>query len=650
MLRPESSRQPQTTDAAIARSWQAFDTRRVAELLQQAQQAEQARAYDKARTLYRQALQLQPGDAPTQARLRKLEQKISFNTQLEAKFKEGAYLEAIQAYGKAISEDPKNADLYLGRGRAYEKLKDFGAAIGDFSTAIKLDPQFAQAYHQRALLYERSQDAQKALADYDHIIQKLPNGAAYYPERARLKQAMGDGKGALADYEAALKQTPDEAALHYQKGLLLQQQKAPEAAIAAFSKALSLDSLLAPAYYARGLAYMEQQNISAAAVDFEQARSGGLSPGQLAEIDALAREHYQAGEQALAKGNARLALQHMIKAVLIAPSNEQAWVLKGDAHYQLKDYDNALQSYSRAIELERPSLAYYKRGLVLREQGEFPAAKADFARFVPIGAELVAAAETGATTAQSAQALEQVAQEVAEGWYRLGNAQLLAEQYLEAQASLDKAMAINKTHAQALFAQGAVQLGLKNYKRAIRDIEKSMKWGIPDNPWVYLALGDAYQALGQTEYALSIYTYILEKVDGAFAPAYLQRSDSYKQLKQYPRALQDITKALTLHEAFGRDVGLLTRKGLLELHEARYQEAGQTFEQALQLENTNAWALYGKASVLASQNKLEESLELYRRAFQTGLIEWSAIKDDPIIRQVSKQKAFQELVDASFRL
>jgi tetratricopeptide (TPR) repeat protein len=637
-------------DAAIARSWQAFDEKRFQELRSRGQQAEGARDYTIARLLYRQALQLKAGDAATKARLQALEQKLALYARIESRVEAGAYLEAIQAYGKAISDDPKNPDLYLGRGKAYEKLNELQTALQDFSTAIQLDAQYAEALHQRARLYERNKEPQKALADYNQIIEKAPNGAAYYPDRARLKQALGDHSGALADYEAALKQTPGKALLHYEKGMLLQQQNQAQEAIAAFSEAIAADSLYASAYYARGLAYSEQENTSAAAGDFQRARAVGLDAQELAAIDQSAVSNFQAGQQAMGKDNPRLALQHFIKAVLISPGYEAAWVGKGDAHLQLKDYENAIESYSSAIALEKPSLAYYNRGMAYRELNEPAAAKSDFERFVPIGKQLIAETEGKARGSVSVQRLEQIAQEVAEGWYRLGNAQLLSGQYAQAQTSLDQTLAINKGHAPALFAQGAAHLGLKNYKKAIRDIEKSMKWGIEDSPWVYLALGDAYLALGQAEYAVSIYTYILESVDQDFEPAYLRRSDSYKQMKQYQLALQDITAALARSEKLSRNVELLTRKGLLELHEAKYGEAGQTFDSALRLESNDAWALYGKASVLASQNKMDESLELYRRAFQSGEIEWSAIKDDPIIKQVSKQKAFKELVAASLNL
>ena len=55
----------------------------------------------------------------------KLDKAIQTLEQLEAKYQSGQYVDAIKAYGQAISDDPENPGLYWGRGRAYEKLNEF---------------------------------------------------------------------------------------------------------------------------------------------------------------------------------------------------------------------------------------------------------------------------------------------------------------------------------------------------------------------------------------------------------------------------------------------------------------------------------------------------------------------------------------------
>ncbi|WP_225000318.1 tetratricopeptide repeat protein [Cesiribacter sp. SM1] len=646
----QNAQEQHVNSALIAYSWKAFDDKRFEEVRLLAREAEERRDYEAARLLYGQALQLKPKEPAVEASLVKLNKTIQQHELLEQKFRAGDYVEAIKAYSEAIAREPENAYLYYGRGKSYEKLNELQTAVRDFSTAIKIDGKYTEALDNRARLYVRMGQPKNAVEDYTQITRYLKDASVYYTERAKIRAAQGDTRGALEDYAAATRQNPQLAAPYYEKGLILYQQKQMDGAIEAFRAAIANDSLLADAYYFRGLAFVENHNISSAAYDFEKARKIGLKEEQLAAIDQIASSYTAAGEAAMQKADYKAALENYIKAVIFNPADDGAWLKKGDVHLQLQDYENAVQSYTKAIALEGVTLAYYKRGMLYWQQRDYTAAKSDFEKFVPIGKELVGRAEGRAVNAPSAQALELAAEEIANAWYYLGNAQLMAEQYTGALESLDKALEINKNYAEALFARGSVQIALKNYKKAIKDIEKSLKSSIKDNRWVYLALGDAYQAIGQFDYAISIYSYIIDSVDKGFDLAYVHRADSYKNLKLYQQALQDIKLALSLNNALNSDVSLITSKGLLELYESRYQEAGLTFDQALSIEQNDAWALYGKASVLASQNKIEESLDLYRKAFQTGKIEWSAIKDDPIIKNVSKQKAFKDLVDASLRL
>lgn len=654
LLNAQEAQRQLADELALAQSWRAFDDKRFAALRSLGEEAEGYRAYEKAAGFYRQALQIKPEEpgveARLEARLEKLRIAIKEMAQLEAKYRAGDYVEAIKAYSAAIAEAPGNADFYFGRGLCYVQLNELQTAHRDFSTAIKLDNRFAAALSSRAQLYARTGQAQKALEDYNQIIASVPDAWDYYSQRASLKQRMGDLQGAIADYEAAIKRQPRQPALYYEMGLLQAAAEQPEQAVVSFSAAIQQDSGFANAYYARGMAYVAQQTISSAAADFERARKLGVKEEQQAAIDSIADSYAALGAAAMEKEAYSQALEYYIKRILLAPADVNAWIQKGKVHQASGDAENALTSYTKAVGLGGSSLALYHRGLLHWQRGEGEAAKHDFEKFVPQGRQLISAAESRAVGAKSSAALEQLAAEIAEGWYRLGNAQLLAEQYTEALASLERCLEINKAHPQALFAQGAAQLGLQHYKKAIRDIEKSLKQGIEDSPYVYLALGDAYKAIGQTEYAISIYSYLIDSVNKNFDLAYTRRAAGYQELKQYAKALQDLSTAMVLNDALNKDARFITNKGLIELYESRLQEASQSFDQALTLAHDNAWALYGKASVLASQNRMEESLEMYRKAFQTGKIEWSAIKDDPIIKHVSKQKAFKELVDASLRL
>lgn len=57
----------------------------------------------------------------------------------------GNYAGAIADYTLAIGHKPKDAELYVGRGLAYMKIGDYGAAKMDFDKAAALDPMLGDA-------------------------------------------------------------------------------------------------------------------------------------------------------------------------------------------------------------------------------------------------------------------------------------------------------------------------------------------------------------------------------------------------------------------------------------------------------------------------------------------------------------------------
>jgi hypothetical protein len=68
----------------------------------------------------------------------------------------GSYTEAIDAFSQAIRLNPRDAEAYLYRGRAYQcrnQPGDLDAAIGDFSQAIRFNPDDSEAYYSRAIAY-----------------------------------------------------------------------------------------------------------------------------------------------------------------------------------------------------------------------------------------------------------------------------------------------------------------------------------------------------------------------------------------------------------------------------------------------------------------------------------------------------------------
>lgn len=608
-----------------------------------AERAWAARDYITAKTLFSEALMLKPEDEKLKVAIETLERIIRKNALLESKYAAGEYKEAIKDYTKAIKEDRNNPDYYYGRGRSYEKLNNAKEAFKDYAKAIELDNNFIEALNSRARLYIKTDQLHKAVADYTIIVSNSDYAASFYPERASVKKMLGDYNGAVEDYNAAIQLRPEQADLHFEKGMIFLEPKNFKDAIRAFTEAIEKDQQLTEAFYQRGFAYAALGNLKAASADFERARALGLEEAQLAEIDKLAFHYYVKAEGAMEEKTYNHALESFNDALLISPGFGRAWLRKGDAYVKLEDYDSAIASYDKAVEFDRLSLAYFNRGLAHQQKGDEQSARNDFKTFLPIGQELVARAAKQKGSKKSSPSLQaSFAVEMADASYALGYAQLMSLQYPEALQNLDMAIHARNFFPEAYFARGAALYALEDYKKAVRNMEESIKMGLSD-PKAFYSLGKAYVANEQLKDAVFSYSHTI-KLDPRHEAAYKERAGCYKIFEQYALALEDIKTALSLNEALRQDVEFMTQKGLLELYLNNLREANQSLDQALRLNRNDGWALYGKACALAKENKMEESLETFRKAFQSRQIEWSAIKKDPLIDPVSKEKEFKKLV------
>ncbi|WP_442948973.1 tetratricopeptide repeat protein [Nostoc sp.] len=89
------------------------------------------------------------------------------------------YQAAIKDYTQAIQIAPKNVTAYIKRGDAQYSLKKYQAAIDDYTKAIRLSPDSVDAYKNRGFVYEKNlqnkqeDKKQRATDKYKKTIYKI---------------------------------------------------------------------------------------------------------------------------------------------------------------------------------------------------------------------------------------------------------------------------------------------------------------------------------------------------------------------------------------------------------------------------------------------------------------------------------------------
>lgn len=98
--------------------------------------------------------------------------------QANAIFKEQKYLEAIEAYTKLATIDPKNtlfnSTIVANRALCYKKLNKNVEALDDMNSALKLNPKYIKGYIRRAEIHKELQDYENARYDYQKVIELDP--------------------------------------------------------------------------------------------------------------------------------------------------------------------------------------------------------------------------------------------------------------------------------------------------------------------------------------------------------------------------------------------------------------------------------------------------------------------------------------------
>ena len=116
---------------------------------------------------------------------------------------DGDYDAAAALFTAAIRVKPDAPIAYLGRGRAYLRLRKFDMALHDFTAAIGLKPDLAAAYAERGRVHNQLGQYRPALEDFNEALRLNPELGSVYAARAVAKSNLGDSAGAAEDRKRA---------------------------------------------------------------------------------------------------------------------------------------------------------------------------------------------------------------------------------------------------------------------------------------------------------------------------------------------------------------------------------------------------------------------------------------------------------------
>ncbi len=178
---------------------------------------------------------------------------------------------AYVQYDASVDLDPAEPKGYYNRANVKALARDYGGAIDDYSRCIDLDPRFADAFNARGKAFIDMGAPAASRPDFELAIQASPSHFWAFANRATASGMTGELKRAREDVVRALEIRPDFPEALSTLGNLHFAAGETSAAVASYTEALKLKPDFSDAYLNRANASLRTGNQSGAISDFESA-------------------------------------------------------------------------------------------------------------------------------------------------------------------------------------------------------------------------------------------------------------------------------------------------------------------------------------------------------------------------------------------
>lgn len=261
----------------------------------------------------------------------------------------------------------------------------------------------------------------------------------------------------------------------------------------------------------------------------------------------------------------REAIQCFNKAIKIEENVPELYYEKALACYELKEYDKSTKCLDQVLELDPDHAgAWHNKGLITFDQKDYNASLDYFNKAININ------------------------NKISDSWFYIGQIHKFKKQEDDALACFDKATKINNQDFDAWCAKGVLFFGRENFSMASKCFNKANKI-YNEDPRVWMLLGfmsSFREEANSKDYnkAIRCFDKSLSLVENSEVLGY--RAVCYMSLKQYPKALIDINKALeldtkNLNNWFYKACILSSElKNKKDIDEEKYKDIGFCFAKA----------------------------------------------------------------------
>lgn len=454
--------------------------------------------------------------------------------------------EALEFFNKDIEENPKNGYSFSWIAMLRLHKKEYGKALTAVNMAIKYlpkkDPEYVIfAYSTRADVYLNLEDTVKALADYDMAIKVKSDESSLYEKRAQIYYEQEKYTLADADYHKMIDLNPGGTMGYMGLGRNANAQKKWDDAIKQFDYVAKLSSDYSSAYSFRAESYIGKEKWPEATDDLVKAL--GL------EWDRKAL--HLAGKL---KEPAFTMMVSKMKVQMAKSPNEASWpYIIGTMYEQSKKYEKAIEYYDLANKRDESPTIHERISVCQYELGEYDLALLSIKKAINIDSTDISYLarkaniyyEMGDVKSAIAEWDNVLANqpEYAFGYYRRGWFKELAGDMDGAIEDLSMSIVLDPEYSYAYVSRGDVYLKQGKTDLADQDFKKVIE--LENTPEKYDCIHYAYQGLGLNDKAIAAMDSIIAREEDR-AGSYYDAACLYSRMKDKNNALRCLEKSLEL--------------------------------------------------------------------------------------------------------
>lgn len=287
------------------------------------------------------------------------------------------YVLSIQYFNQAIRSKPYLAQPYFYRAIAKFNLDDYAGAEIDASKAIEINPFLADAWEVRAVARQNQGKYADAIADYDEALKALPRNRQIMFNRSMALGALKNLEGADSSFTQLIEYYPKFDNAYLGRAMVRLEKSDTLAALTDVEKALELNSNAYNGYLMRSDIALKYENDKEKALEnIDQAIK--LKPKETDLYINRAYLRYVNNDYFGSMADYTYALQ-------LEPANKTALFNRALLRTEVSDFDNALSDYNQILGMEPDNdLALYNRAVILAEKGEYQLAIKDISRLMEI--------------------------------------------------------------------------------------------------------------------------------------------------------------------------------------------------------------------------------------------------------------------------